>query len=119
MGLRIFQPSELDQIHTWECEDSEKLKSLERAVKEGRWDNIPPIWIEKPGFVKYILNQMILLNHPPYLSSKPFIIYNGHSRLFTARKYSLTLKAFIIGEKGTPRIPKEEKLRREREYISY
>ena len=104
MALRIFQPSELNQIYTWENEDPGKLKNLERAVREGRWDDVPPIWIEKSSFVEYILNLTILF-YPPYLSFKPFIIYNGNNRLFTARKYLLPLKAFIIGEKGTPLYP--------------
>lgn len=94
-----------------ESKDKEKLASLERAIQEGKWDQIPPIWVT-PNFV---LNGMLGALNEGYFKPtiKPFIIYNGHNRFIKAVEYGLPILAYVRYTPGNPKMPRKEELSEE------
>lgn len=88
--------------------DSDKYKSLERAVSNGTWKDVPPIWIT-PNF---LINGLFcgFDSHEWHPTLKPFIVYNGHHRLEKALEHSLPVTAYVRYTPCNPPMPEEERL---------
>jgi hypothetical protein len=88
--------------------DEEKYESLERAIGQGRWNDVPPIWIT-PNF---LFNGLFcgLQSHEWHPTLKPFIIYNGHHRLEKAIEHNLPVSAYIRYTPRNIKMPERERL---------
>lgn len=89
---------------------------LEREIKGGRWDKVPPIWLT-PNFIipgiayekfGFSFDDLIDLPFRPFFQTerwgnfsdlllplRPFIIYDGHHRYFKALENKLPVNAYV------------------------
>jgi len=88
---------------------SESLASLEEGIQEGKWEDIPPIWLTPNLGLNGLFNGLRSGEWHPTL--KPFMIYNGHNRFQKALEHNLPIVAYVRYTPGNPRMPEQEKLR--------
>ncbi|MFA5993010.1 MAG: hypothetical protein WC796_04860 [Candidatus Pacearchaeota archaeon] len=84
----------------------ETYQYLENEIREGRWDNIPPIWLT-PNF---LLNGLFCGSLELHPTIKPLIVYNGHHRLEKALEHNFLVRAYIRYTPGNPTMPLNERL---------
>lgn len=84
---------------------------LEEAIRQGRWAEVPPIWITP----NLILNGLLcgLKSGEWHPTLKPFIVYNGHHRRHMAIEHQLPISAYVRFTPGNPKMPEEERLQYE------
>lgn len=89
--------------------DNEKYALLEKSIQNGKWDDVPPIWLT-PNLVFNDLFSSMLNDGCFRPTLKPFLIYNGHHRLDKAIEHNLPVRAYIRYTLGNPKIPDKEVL---------
>ncbi|MBS3087642.1 hypothetical protein J4226_03535 [Candidatus Pacearchaeota archaeon] len=81
---------------------TESYNYLEDLIQQGKWDEVPPIWVT-PNFIFDSILEV-------YPTIKPLRVYNGHHRLDKAIEHKLPIKAYVMYTPNNPKLPKEEKL---------
>jgi hypothetical protein len=80
---------------------------LEGEIKQGRWNNIGPLWITPNYLINGLLFSVLEFRLP---TLKPFIMYNGHHRLEKAVEHNLPVRAYIRYTPRNPKMPSREEL---------